>query len=79
MAGFLFLTFYTAMVIAGYVIEGLFALLNLTPGHNNAKVLEAGISWNYTTILNIIFLVVAGYLIWRAKKTGGFKMLKMMN
>lgn len=79
MAGFLFVTFYVAMAAAGYIVEGLFALVHLTPKIHNAKVLEAHISWDYTTILNIILLMIAISLLWRAWKTGGFKMLKMMN
>jgi len=66
------------MAAAGYIIEGLFALLHLTPKIHNAKVLEASISWNYTAVLNIIFLGIAAALVWRAYRTNGFKMLKMM-
>ena len=79
MASFLFVTFYAAMAMAGYIIEGLFALLHLTPHIHNAKVLNPNISWNYTTILNIIFLLFAGGLVWRFLRTGGPMMLKMMN
>ena len=79
MAAFLFLAFYAAMAAAGYIIEALFALVHLTPHVRNAKVLEAAISWNYTTVLNLIFLVVAGALVWRFLHTGGPMMLKMMN
>ncbi len=79
MAGFLFLTFYAAMAVAGYIIEALFALIHLTPHIRNAKVLEAAISWNYTTVLNLVFLVVAGLLVWRFMRTGGPMMLKMMD
>lgn len=79
MAGFLFATFYAAMAGAGYVIEGLFALLHLTPHVRNATVLEATIHWNYTTVLNIVFLVVATALVWRFLRTGGPMMLRMMN
>lgn len=79
MAGFLFATFYAAMAGAGYIIEGLFALLHLTPHVRNATVLEAAVHWNYTTVLNIIFLVAATALVWRFLRTGGPKMLAMMN
>jgi uncharacterized membrane protein YraQ (UPF0718 family) len=79
MAGFLFLTFYAAMAGAGYVVEALFALLHLTPHFRNAKVLDAVVSWNYTSILNIIFLLIAAGLVWRFLRTGGPMMLKMMN
>ena len=79
MAGFLFVTFYVAMALAGYIIEGLFGLLHLTPHFRNAKVLDAAVTWNYTTVLNIVFLVLAGALVWRFMRTGGPMMLKMMN
>ncbi len=78
MALFIFGTFYAAMAIAGYLVEGIFALLHLTPHIRNAKVLEASVTFNYTTVLNIVFLVVAGALVWRFLKTGGPMMLKMM-
>jgi hypothetical protein len=42
-------------------------------------VVEASLSWNYTTWLNIVFLVIAALLIWRFVTTGGVQMLKMMN
>lgn len=79
MAGFLFVTFYAAMALAGYAIEALFALLHLTPHFRNAKVLDAAVRWNYTTFLNIAFLLIAGALVWRFLRTGGPMMLKMMN
>jgi uncharacterized membrane protein YraQ (UPF0718 family) len=78
MALFILGTFYVAMALAGYLVEGIFALLHLTPHVRNAKVLEASISFNYTTVLNIILLVIAGALIWRFLQTGGPAMLKMM-
>ncbi len=78
MAGFLFVTFYAAMVLAGYVIEALFSVLHLMPHMRNAKVLEASVSWNYTSYLNIIFLVIAACLVWRFMRTGGPAMLTMM-
>jgi hypothetical protein len=34
--------------------------------------------WNYTTVLNIIFLVIAAVLVIRFLQTGGPAMLKMM-
>lgn len=79
MAGFLFVTFYAAMAAAGYAIEGLFALLHLTPHIRNAIVLEPHISFNYTTVLNLVFLAVAAGLFWRFLRTGGPMMIKMMN
>lgn len=79
MAAFLFATFYAAMAAAGYIVEGLFALLRLTPHGRVVQMIEPSISWNYTTFLNIVFLAVAGILVWRFLRTGGPMMLKMMN
>jgi hypothetical protein len=67
------------MVLAGYVIEVLFSLLHLVPAERAAKVTDASISWNYTSFLNIIFLVVAAALVYRFIRSGGLPMLKMMN
>ena len=78
MAGFLSLVFYIAMVLAGYAVEFLFGIFHLIPTTRNAQVLNAAVSWNYTTILNIIFLLLAAALVWRFSKTGGSMMLKMM-
>lgn len=79
MTGLLLVTFYAAMVAAGYCIEGLFALLRLTPHIRNAAVLASHITLNYTTILNLIFLALASVLVWRFMRTGGPMMIKMMN
>lgn len=71
-------TFYAAMVAAGYVIELLFGATGLVPKQRNATVMEASISWNYTTWLNIAFLVVAAILIARFLTSGGLPMVRMM-
>jgi len=78
MALFIAATFYAAMVAAGYAIEVLFGLLHLIPHERAAKVVEAGITWNYTTFLNLGFLVLAGVLVVRFLRSGGRQMLKMM-
>jgi hypothetical protein len=44
----------------------------------HAKVIEASIQWNYITVLNIIFLILAAALCCRFVRTGGIAMLKMM-
>jgi len=78
MALFIAATFYAAMVAAGYAIEVLFGLLHLIPHERAAKVVEAGITWNYTTFLNLGFLVLAGVLVVRFLRSGGRQMFKMM-
>ena len=71
-------TFYATMVAAGYLVELLFGGLGLIPTERNAKVVEASIQWNYTTVLNIVFLVLAVALLVRFVRTGGMQMLRMM-
>ena len=70
--------FYAAMVAAGYVVEFLFGGLGLVPASRHARVTVQAVSWNYTTILNIIFLLLAGALVVRFVRSGGWPMLKMM-
>ncbi|WP_085240976.1 permease [Mycobacterium europaeum] len=71
-------TFYAAMVTAGYLVELIFGATSLIPKQRNATVMEAAISWNYTTWLNIAFLVVAAVLVARFVATGGIPMARMM-
>jgi uncharacterized membrane protein YraQ (UPF0718 family) len=71
-------SFYVTMVMAGYLVEIIFSLLHLTPTVRNAKVGEIAVSWNYTTVLNILALIVAVGLIIRFIRTGGMAMMKMM-
>ncbi|MFF2507710.1 permease [Streptomyces sp. NPDC058067] len=78
MAAFLLGTFYVAMVIAGYVVEFAFGGLGLIPDQAEAKVPTEGVSWNYTTWLNIAFLTLAAVLVTRFCRTGGPAMLRMM-
>jgi uncharacterized protein len=71
-------TFYATMVIAGYIVEILFGSLGLVPDERNAKVMAESITWNYTTYLNIVFLLLAAVLVVRFFRTGGREMLSMM-
>lgn len=77
--GYILLTFYITMVAAGYAVELLFGALGITPQNRNVVAITEGIVWNYTTILNIIFLVLAAVLVFRFIRTGGIPMLRMMN
>jgi uncharacterized membrane protein YraQ (UPF0718 family) len=78
MAAFLAGTFYVAMVVAGYAVELAFGGLGLIPSQATATIPDQGISWNYTTYLNIAFLMLAAVLVTRFFRTGGMMMLKMM-
>jgi len=71
-------TFYVTMAAAGYLTELIFGGFGLIPAGRHAKVLQASIQWNYTTILNIIFLILAAAFCYRFTRTGGIPMLKMM-
>jgi len=75
---FLMATFYATMVAAGLVVEFLFDALGLIPASRHARVVEAGITFNYTTVLNIVFLALAAILVMRFLRTGGPAMLRMM-
>ncbi|GLY42733.1 membrane protein [Amycolatopsis sp. NBRC 101858] len=72
-------TFYAAMVAAGYLVELLFGVAGLIPRERDAAVLESGVSWNYTTWLNIAFLVLAAVLVVRFVRAGGVPTLRMVN
>jgi uncharacterized membrane protein YraQ (UPF0718 family) len=75
---FLLGTFYASMVAAGLIIDLAFRVLGLVPDERAARVVEASIELNYTTVLNVVFLVLAAVLVWRFLKTGGPEMLKEM-
>src|SRR5712691_4552129 len=80
MSVFLLGTFYATMVGAGLIVELLFGVLGLAPhGPRHAEVVEASVRFNYTTVLNILFLVLAGVLAYRFLRTGGREMLRMMD
>lgn len=70
--------FYLTMVAAGYIVEVLFQVLHLVPAAGHAFTGDAGISWNYTTWLNVAALLVTAVLIARFVRTGGVGMLRMM-
>jgi hypothetical protein len=81
MTAFLLVTFYATMAAAGLIVDLLFKVVGLEPtGPRHAKVTDAGVSWNYTTVLNIAFLLLAAVLVARYFRSGGgIAMLRMMN
>ena len=70
--------FYATMVAGGCIIEFAFGGLGLVPAERAARVTDTGITWNYTTILNIVFLLVAAALVTRFVRSGSAPMLTMM-
>jgi uncharacterized protein len=71
-------TFYASMVSAGYLVELLFGAASLVPAERSAVVMGAGLSWNYTSWLNIASLILAAVLVARFIRSGGIPMLAMM-
>jgi len=78
MTAILFVVSYAAMAVAGLGIGLLFQALGLTPTNRNVAAFIVGPSWNYTTVLNLIFLGAIALLGWRFLRTGGPEMLRMM-
>jgi uncharacterized membrane protein YraQ (UPF0718 family)/YHS domain-containing protein len=58
----LFLTFFAVMATAGLVIEGVFSLFGAVPTSRPMQIVTTHLRWNYTTILNIVFLGVFAVL-----------------
>jgi uncharacterized membrane protein YraQ (UPF0718 family)/YHS domain-containing protein len=67
--------FWALMSTAGLLTELLFRAAGLVPTVRPTTVAPAHFSWNYTTYLNLVFLVVFGVLYWlsrnRARLGGG--------
>jgi hypothetical protein len=71
-------TFYLAMVSAALVVEALFQSLGWVPTERHTAVVDAAITFNYTTVLDIVFGIVfiaLGIVFFR---TGGPRMMRMM-
>ncbi len=79
MSAFLLATFYVAIVGAAYLVEVAFGALGLVPAGRRAEVVEASVSLNYTTVLNVLFLALATVLVARFLRTGGREMLGTMH
>jgi hypothetical protein len=70
--------FYVAMAGAALVVEGLFSALHLIPAHRQLEVMQESVRWNYTSVLNVFFIIVSALLLVRFLKTGGPAMLREM-
>src|SRR5437588_3809028 len=81
MTAFLLATFYATMASAGLVVDLIFKGVGLAPtGARHAKVTQAGVSLDYTSVLNVVALLVAAALLIRYfRRGGGIPMLRMMN
>ncbi len=73
---YLLVVSYGAMALAGFLIGGAFQLLGLAPTNHHVTVFETQPTWNYTTVLDIGFVVLMAVLAWRFVTTGGIEMLR---
>jgi len=78
-AAILFATFYASMALAALAVEALFGALHLIPLDRNAQIMQETIRWNYTSALNLLFLLGSAITLFRFLKTGGPAMLRMMD
>ena len=70
----LVVAFWIVMSTAGLLTELLFGGLGLVPQIRPIRPVEIGFAWNYTTVLNLVFLVLFGVLYWlyrNREKFGG--------
>ena len=67
---------YAAMALAGFLVGGAFQLLGLAPTNHHVAIFETQPSWDYTTFLDIAFLLLMAVMAWRFVTTGGLEMLR---
>jgi hypothetical protein len=78
MSFFILAKFYIAMAVAALIVEFVFSALAIIPAHRSARIVPASITFNYTTVLNIVFLALTAVFLWRFFTTGGPRMLRHM-
>jgi uncharacterized protein len=79
LSAFLLVIFYISMAAAALAVEGLFDIFHLIPQERKAQIMIESIHWNYTTLLNIVFLLFAAILTARFFRTRGPEMLRVMS
>jgi hypothetical protein len=63
---------FASMVLAALAVDGIFSAVGLVPSTRPSidSISSRGISWNYTTFLNIIFLALALVLLGLTRRPG---------
>jgi uncharacterized protein len=56
--------FWLCMSVAGLITEGLFRAIGAVPTRRPVAIAASHFSWNYTTYLNLVFLLIFGLLYW---------------
>jgi uncharacterized membrane protein YraQ (UPF0718 family)/YHS domain-containing protein len=64
--------FWAVMAAAGLAVEGLARAAGLVPTHRSAQVVAEHFQWNYTTVLNVLFLAVFAFLYWLHRNQARF-------
>ena len=78
MTAFMAVTFYIAMVVSALLLELVLHGLNWVPSDEHAAMSNAGIRFNYTSVLDVIFGIVFIVLLGVFFRTGGPEMMTMM-
>ncbi|HEU0168127.1 MAG TPA: permease [Chloroflexota bacterium] len=63
---------WLVMAAAGLITEYLFVAAGLVPSQRPVELAPEGFQWNYTTVLNIVFLAVFGVLYWLSRNQQRF-------
>jgi len=61
------LSFWAVMALAGLATEGIFRAAGLVPTARASVIAPDRFSWNYTTYLNLLFLVLFAVLYWASR------------
>lgn len=64
--------FYALMATAGLLTEGIFRLVGAVPMNRSVTVSSPHFEWNYTAVLNMLFLGVAAVVWWLARNKARF-------
>ena len=59
--------FWAVMAAAGLAVQGLFSAFGLIPTVHGHRIVDTAFHWDYTTALNLVFLVVFAYLYWLSR------------
>jgi hypothetical protein len=56
--------FWAVMAGAGLIVGAIFSAAGLIPHHRPTRIVATSFHWDYTSVLNVVFLIVFAYLYW---------------
>jgi YHS domain-containing protein len=56
--------FWAVMAAAGLAVQAIFSAAGMIPTERSGHIVDTSLRWNYTTFLNIVFLIGFAYLYW---------------